>query len=36
MIWYLNKRAVLLPPKMGSLQFGGYLKSGKCLFGNMV
>ncbi|KAM7479501.1 hypothetical protein LguiA_027714 [Lonicera macranthoides] len=35
MIWYLNKRAVLLPPKMGSLQFGGYLKSGKCLFGNM-
>lgn len=30
MIWYLNKRAVLLPPKLGSLQFGGYLKSGKC------
>lgn len=29
MIWHLNKRAVLLPPKLGELQFGGYLKSGK-------
>jgi hypothetical protein len=29
LIWQLNKRAILLPPKMGSLQFGGYLKSGK-------
>lgn len=29
MIWYLNKRAVLLPPKMGALQFGNYIKSGK-------
>lgn len=29
MIWFLNKKAVLLPPKMGSLQFGGYIKSGK-------
>ncbi|XP_010111728.2 protein DETOXIFICATION 45, chloroplastic [Morus notabilis] len=28
MLWYLNKRAILLPPKMGSLQFGGYMKSG--------
>ncbi|KAM4071536.1 hypothetical protein ACJW30_11G065500 [Castanea mollissima] len=28
LIWHLNKRAVLLPPKLGSLQFGGYLKSG--------
>lgn len=28
MIWNLNKRVVLLPPKMGSLQFGVYLKSG--------
>ncbi|XP_062104739.1 protein DETOXIFICATION 45, chloroplastic-like [Humulus lupulus] len=29
MLWFLNKRAILLPPKMGSLQFGGYIKSGK-------
>lgn len=29
MIWCLNKRAELLPPKMGNLQFGGYIKSGK-------
>nr|GMC87397.1 protein DETOXIFICATION 45, chloroplastic isoform X1 [Ipomoea batatas] len=28
MLWCLNKRAVLLPPKLGELQFGGYLKSG--------
>ncbi|XP_020415462.1 protein DETOXIFICATION 45, chloroplastic [Prunus persica] len=28
MIWFLNKRAILLPPKVGSLQFGGYIKSG--------
>ncbi|KAL5562379.1 hypothetical protein UlMin_032126 [Ulmus minor] len=28
MLWYLNKRAVLLPPKLASLQFGGYIKSG--------
>ncbi|ONH94390.1 hypothetical protein PRUPE_7G013600 [Prunus persica] len=27
MIWFLNKRAILLPPKVGSLQFGGYIKS---------
>ncbi|KAL5579726.1 hypothetical protein UlMin_012168 [Ulmus minor] len=26
--WYLNKIAVLLPPKLASLQFGGYIKSG--------
>lgn len=32
MIWFLNKRAILLPPKVGSLQFGGYIKSGKFLF----
>ncbi|VVA40203.1 PREDICTED: DETOXIFICATION [Prunus dulcis] len=25
MIWFLNKRAILLPPKVGSLQFGGFL-----------
>ena len=29
MIWHLNKRAVLLPPKMGTLQFGDYIKSGE-------
>ncbi|KAK1347125.1 Protein DETOXIFICATION [Heracleum sosnowskyi] len=28
LIWNLNKRAILLPPKLGSLQFSGYLKSG--------
>lgn len=28
MIWCLSKRVVLLPPKLGGLQFGGYLKSG--------
>lgn len=29
MIYYLNKRVVLLPPKFGELQFGSYLKSGE-------
>lgn len=28
MITLLNKRVILLPPKMGSLKFGDYLKSG--------
>nr|DAD46572.1 TPA_asm: hypothetical protein HUJ06_016509 [Nelumbo nucifera] len=28
MLWFLNKRAVLLPPKLENLHFGGYLKSG--------
>lgn len=32
MIWYLNQRVILLPPRFGELQFGGYLKSGECLF----
>ena len=32
MAWCLNKRAVLLPPKLGELQFGNYLKSGKLAF----
>ncbi|XP_059647398.1 protein DETOXIFICATION 45, chloroplastic-like isoform X2 [Cornus florida] len=36
MIWYLNKRAVLLPPKLGSLQFGGYMKSGGFLLGRTL
>ncbi|XP_034224118.1 protein DETOXIFICATION 45, chloroplastic-like isoform X1 [Prunus dulcis] len=31
MIWFLNKRAILLPPKVGSLQFGGYIKSAQFL-----
>ncbi|KAF7113282.1 hypothetical protein RHSIM_RhsimUnG0142600 [Rhododendron simsii] len=29
MIWHLSKRAVLLPPKLKNLQFGGYIKSGE-------
>ncbi|KAM3743621.1 hypothetical protein ACB098_07G160500 [Castanea mollissima] len=36
LIWHLNKRAVLLPPKLGSLQFGGYLKSGGFLLGRTL
>ncbi|XP_028778809.1 protein DETOXIFICATION 45, chloroplastic isoform X2 [Neltuma alba] len=36
MIWCLNKRAVLLPPKMGALQFGGYIKSGGFLIGRTL
>ena len=28
MIWFLNKRVVLLSPKFGALQFGEYMKSG--------
>lgn len=36
MLWHLNKRAVLLPPKLGSLQFGGYLKSGGFLLGRTL
>ncbi|KAL6522495.1 Protein DETOXIFICATION 45, chloroplastic [Orobanche minor] len=36
MIWHLNKRAVLLPPKLGELQFGGYLKSGGFLIGRTL
>ncbi|KAK3010828.1 hypothetical protein RJ639_011512 [Escallonia herrerae] len=28
MIWYLSKRAILLPPSLEALQFGGYVKSG--------
>nr|XP_004290047.2 PREDICTED: MATE efflux family protein 3, chloroplastic isoform X2 [Fragaria vesca subsp. vesca] len=36
MIWFLNKKAVLLPPKMGSLQFGGYIKSGGFLLGRTL
>ncbi|KAL1827893.1 hypothetical protein ACET3Z_006305 [Daucus carota] len=36
MLWHLNKRAVLLPLKLGSLQFGGYLKSGGFLLGRTL
>ncbi|KAM4099423.1 hypothetical protein ACJW30_07G158700 [Castanea mollissima] len=36
LIWHLNKRAVLLPPKLGSLQFGGYLKSSGFLLGRTL
>ncbi|XP_073150208.1 protein DETOXIFICATION 45, chloroplastic-like [Henckelia pumila] len=36
MIWNLNKRAVLLPPKLGELQFGDYLKSGGFLIGRTL
>ncbi|KAK3020944.1 hypothetical protein RJ639_046600 [Escallonia herrerae] len=27
MIWYLSQRAILLPPSLEALQFGGYVKS---------
>ncbi|KAK4437564.1 protein DETOXIFICATION 45, chloroplastic [Sesamum alatum] len=36
MLWHLNKRAVLLPPKLGELQFGSYLKSGGFLIGRTL
>lgn len=36
MIWHLNKRAELLPPKMGTLQFGDYIKSGGFLLGRTL
>nr|XP_043609602.1 protein DETOXIFICATION 45, chloroplastic [Erigeron canadensis] len=36
MIWHLNKRAVLLPPRPGALQFGGYMKSGGFLLGRTL
>ncbi|CAL0318562.1 unnamed protein product [Lupinus luteus] len=36
LIWHLNKRAELLPPKMRDLQFGGYIKSGGFLLGRTV
>ncbi|KAJ9550202.1 hypothetical protein OSB04_014247, partial [Centaurea solstitialis] len=36
LIWKLNKRAVLLPPRLGALQFGGYMKSGGFLLGRTV
>ncbi|KAG9144783.1 hypothetical protein Leryth_017261 [Lithospermum erythrorhizon] len=36
MMWCLNKKAVLLPPKLGDLQFGTYLKSGGFLIGRTL
>ncbi|XP_021285516.1 protein DETOXIFICATION 45, chloroplastic [Herrania umbratica] len=36
MIRYLNKRVVLMPPKMGELQFGTYIKSGGFLIGRTL
>ncbi|KAA8547575.1 hypothetical protein F0562_004004 [Nyssa sinensis] len=36
MIWHLNKRTVLLLPKIGDLQFGGYLRSGGFLLGRTL
>ncbi|KAJ4966575.1 hypothetical protein NE237_018424 [Protea cynaroides] len=36
MIWSLNKRAVLLPPKMKNLHFGVYIKSGGFLIGRTL
>uniref|UniRef100_A0A8R7V0K7 Uncharacterized protein n=1 Tax=Triticum urartu TaxID=4572 RepID=A0A8R7V0K7_TRIUA len=35
-MWSLSKRAVLLPPKMDQLEFGGYLKSGGMLLGRTL
>ncbi|ESR35698.1 protein DETOXIFICATION 45 [Citrus sinensis] len=36
MIWFLNKKVVLMPPKMGALQFGDYVKSGGFLLGRTL
>ncbi|OMO92029.1 Multi antimicrobial extrusion protein [Corchorus olitorius] len=36
MIKHLNQRVLLLPPKMGALQFGSYIKSGGFVIGRTV
>ncbi|GMH13509.1 hypothetical protein Nepgr_015350 [Nepenthes gracilis] len=36
MIWHLNKRAVLVPLKLGELQLGVYVKSGGFLLGRTL
>ncbi|KAG6517856.1 protein DETOXIFICATION 45, chloroplastic-like [Zingiber officinale] len=36
LIWTLSKRAVLLPPKIEDLEFGGYVKSGGLLLGRTL
>ncbi|XP_057516455.1 protein DETOXIFICATION 45, chloroplastic [Amaranthus tricolor] len=36
MLWFLSKRVILLPPKLGDLKFGIYLKSGGFLIGRTL
>ncbi|XP_038707881.1 protein DETOXIFICATION 45, chloroplastic isoform X1 [Tripterygium wilfordii] len=36
MLWHLNERVILLPPKVGALQFGVYMKSGGFLIGRTL
>ncbi|KAI0514025.1 hypothetical protein KFK09_010058 [Dendrobium nobile] len=36
LIWFLSKRAVILPPRIQELQFGGYVKSGGLLLGRTL
>lgn len=36
LIWSLNKRAILLPPRIQELQFGGYVRSGGFLLGRTL
>ncbi|XP_020112854.1 protein DETOXIFICATION 45, chloroplastic-like isoform X1 [Ananas comosus] len=36
LIWSLSKRAVILPPKIEELEFGGYIKSGALLLGRTL
>ncbi|KAG5624705.1 hypothetical protein H5410_009923 [Solanum commersonii] len=36
MMWYLNQRVMILPPRFEEMQFGGYLKSGGFLIGRTL
>ncbi|KAL9231896.1 hypothetical protein vseg_007058 [Gypsophila vaccaria] len=36
MLWFLSKRVVLLPPRLGDLKFGVYIKSGGFLIGRTM
>ncbi|KAH7669166.1 Multi antimicrobial extrusion protein [Dioscorea alata] len=36
LMWCLSKRAVILPPKFGDLQFEGYMKSGGYMLGRTL
>ncbi|XP_074285921.1 protein DETOXIFICATION 45, chloroplastic [Silene latifolia] len=36
MIWFLSQRVLLLPPRLGDLKFGVYLKSGGFLMGRTL
>lgn len=36
LIWSLNKNAVIFPPNLENLQFGGYIKSGGLLIGRTL